>query len=188
MRSPGLTRPLSPGRPGRAASSSERGAMQARTPHAWPGLYARAAFLGGLTGAMACPLPICRRGRWPSCRWRHRRAGASVVSRVIAGRAGSPDRALPKLAKAYGAVDWATAQAYSERGSAWRAIWPRRFACPRAICMSLYSPPPSRSVVQRATARHRRPRLRCPTPGRTQGDDPCLVLVCKSCSSFWSSP
>lgn len=35
--------------------------MQVKTPHAWPGPYASAAFRGGLTGAMACPLPICRR-------------------------------------------------------------------------------------------------------------------------------
>jgi hypothetical protein len=41
---------------------------------------------------------------------------ARVAWHVLAGRPASPDRALPKLLKAYGAADWATAQTYSTRG------------------------------------------------------------------------
>jgi hypothetical protein len=116
MRPPGLTPPLFPGRSDSAGPRSESGAIQARTPHVWPGLYASAAFLewphrcdgmrlAYLHARAVAVMPVAT----PAGR-------ASVAWHVIAGRPGSPDRALPKLPKAYGAADWATAQAYSARG------------------------------------------------------------------------
>jgi hypothetical protein len=137
--------------------------MQARTPHAWPSLYASAAFLDGLTGAMACALLICTRGQWPSCRWRHRRA-----ERVSPGTSSQGDqgpltvryRSCPRLMeRPIGRLP----RPIRRVGSASRAILPRPFTGPMVMCMSTSSLCPPRSVVRRATTQPRSSR-RSPRP------------------------